>query len=44
MALHDGNHMLHYRGSDLNILHANTDPTLLARLKEMLGSHAQTRG
>lgn len=34
----DAGSSLSYRGSTLNILHATTDPTLLARLKEMLGS------
>ena len=29
------------RGNALNILHAKTDPTLLARVKEMLGSSAR---
>ena len=29
------------RGSALNILHSSTDPTLLARLQEMLGSSAR---
>ena len=29
------------RGNALNILHSKTDPTLLARLKEMLGSSAR---
>ena len=31
----------HYRCNPLNILHSTTDPTLLARLKEMLSSSAR---